>query len=100
VTSQTLHLEVSQRLYNMLEAIDQQLHLRKYAALVRQLFVKNLGYDQPTVLLTNDAQATRAALTLRHARRMVTRNGLADAVNFLHLDDLSSAVACDVNVDV
>ena len=43
--------------------------------------------------LTNDLRSTPAALIIRYARRMPIEDGLADAVNFLHLDALSSAVA-------
>jgi hypothetical protein len=52
------------------------------------------------VLLTNDVRATPAALIIRYARRMLIENGLADAVNFLRLDALSSAVALNVSFDV
>ena len=52
------------------------------------------------MLLTNDLRSTPAALIIRYARRMLIENGLADAVNFLHLDALSSAVALNVSFDV
>ncbi len=52
------------------------------------------------MLLTNDVRATPSALILRYARRMLTENGLAAAVDFLHLDALSSAVALNVSFDV
>ena len=96
----TVHLDVPQRLYQTPKVIDQRVHLREYAGPLRQLFVKDLGHEQPTVLLTNDFRATPAALILRYARRMLIENGLADAVNFLHLDALSSAVALNVSFDV
>ena len=47
-----------------------------------------------------DRRATPSALIIRYARRMLIENGLADAVNFLHLDALSSAVALNVSLDV
>ncbi|MBI2467855.1 MAG: helix-turn-helix domain-containing protein [Candidatus Rokubacteria bacterium] len=96
----TVHLEVPHRLYQMPKVIDQRIHLRDYGRPLRQLFIKDLGHEQPTVLLTNDVRATPAALIIRYARRMLIENGLADAVNFLHLDALSSAVALNVSFDV
>ncbi|MEK7220849.1 MAG: hypothetical protein AAB253_06585, partial [candidate division NC10 bacterium] len=96
----TVHLDVPHRLYQTPKVIDQRIHLREYAGPLRQLFVKDLGHEQPTVLLTSDLRATPAALILRYARRMLIENGLADAVNFFHLDALSSAVALNVSFDV
>ena len=96
----TVHLDVPHRLYQTPRVIDQRVSLREYAGPLRQLFVKDLGHEQPTVLLTSDLRATPAALILRYARRMLIENGLADAVNFFHLDALSSAVALNVSFDV
>ncbi|MCX6069852.1 MAG: hypothetical protein NTU91_03185 [Chloroflexi bacterium] len=96
----TVHLDVPQRLYQTPKVIEQRVTLRDYAGPLRQLLVTDLGHEQPTVLLTNDFQATPPALILRYARRMLIENGLADAVNFLHLDALSSAVALNVSFDV
>jgi len=97
----TVQLDVPHRLYQTPRVIDQRVRLRPYGtAPLRQLFIKDLGHEQPTVLLTNDLRATPAALIIRYARRMLIENGLADAVNFLHLDALSSAVALNVSFDV
>jgi hypothetical protein len=97
----TVHLDVPHRLYQTPKVIDQRVRVRDYgAAPLRQLFIKDLGHEQPTVLLTNDFRATPSALIIRYARRMLIENGLADAVNFLHLDALSSAVALNVSFDV
>ena len=97
----TVHLDVPHRLYQTPKVIDQRVHLRPYGPEpLRQLFIKDLGHEQPTVLLTNDLRATPSALIIRYARRMLLENGLADAVNFLHLDALSSEVALNVSFDV
>jgi hypothetical protein len=96
----TVHLDVPQRLYQTPKVIEQRVTLRDYTGPLRQLLITDLGHEQPTVLLTNDFQATPPALILRYARRMLIENGLADAVNFLHLDALSSTVALNVSFDV
>jgi hypothetical protein len=97
----TVHLDVPHRIYQTPKVIDQRVRLRDYGkAPLRQLLIKDLGHEQPTVLLTNDFAATPSALIIRYARRMLIENGLADMVNFLHLDALSSAVALNVSFDV
>ena len=68
---------------------------------MRQLFVIDLGHDEPTILLTNDRHRTHAKLLItRYAQRMLIENALSDAVRFFHMDALSSAVGIKVDFDM
>jgi hypothetical protein len=40
----------------------------------RQLVIKDLGHEQPTVLLTNDRKTSAAKVIPRYARRMLIEN--------------------------
>jgi hypothetical protein len=66
----------------------------------RQLFIQDLGHDEPTILLTNDWRSPLPALITRYARRMLIENALSDAVRFFHMDALSSAVGLKVDFDM
>lgn len=71
----------------------------------RQLFIQDLGHDEPTILLTNDrktpgARTSPAKLITRYAQRMLIENALSDAVRFFHVDALSSAVGMKVDFDM
>ena len=96
----TVHLDVPHRIYQTPKIIDQQVRLRDYEGMVRQLFITDLGHEEPTVLLTNDLRTSAAKRITRYAQRMLIENGLADAVDFFHLDALSSAVRLKVDFDV
>ncbi len=96
----TVHLDVPHRIYQTPRIIDQQVHLRDYDGPVRQLLITDLGHEQPTVLLTNDLRTSAAKRITRYAQRMLIENGLADAVDFFHLDALSSAVRLKIDFDV
>ena len=96
----TAHLDVPHRIYQTPKIIDQQVSLRDYGGSVRQLFITDLGHEQPTVLLTNDLRTSAAKRITRYAQRMLIENGLADAVDFFHLDALSSAVRLKIDFDV
>lgn len=97
---QVVHLEVPQRKYKTPRVVEQRVHLTGYAGTVRQLLIRDLGHEEPTILLTNDIRSPARKLITRYARRMLIENGLADAVDFFHLDALSSAVALNVDFDV
>ena len=97
---QTVHLKVPHRKYQTPRVVDQRVTLTDYPGTLRQLLIRDLGHEEPTVLLTNDLKSSLPALITRYAQRMLIENGLADSVDFFHLDALSSAVALNVDFDV
>ncbi len=97
---QTVHLDVPHRKFKTPRAVDQRVTLSDYDGPIRQLLIRDLGHDEPTILLTNDMTSSLKSLITRYAKRMLIENGLADAVDFFHLDALSSAVALNVDFDV
>jgi hypothetical protein len=74
--------------------------VRPRQRIYRQFFITDLGHDDPTILLTNDATATAKNLITRYAKRMLIENALADAVRFFHIDALSSSVGFKVDFDI
>ena len=68
--------------------------------LLRQIFVQDLGHEDPTILPTNQHHATPKALLTRYAQRMLIENALSDAVRFFHIDALSSAAGLKVDFDM
>jgi len=94
----TVNLDVPNRKYRTPRVYEQKVCLRKI--IYRQFFIKDLGHDQPTILLTNDRTSTGRQLILRYAKRMLIENALADAVRFFHIDALSSSVGFKVDFDM
>jgi hypothetical protein len=67
---------------------------------LRQVFIEDLGHEQPTILLTNQRTKSTKRLITRYAQRMLIENALSDAVRFFHMNALSSAVALKVDFDL
>jgi len=88
------------RIYKTPRILEQRVTLSGYANPIRQIAIKDLGHEAPTLLLTNQMRRSAAKLIERYARRMLIENNIADGVNFFHMDALSSAVALKVNCDV
>ncbi len=91
-------LDVPARKYKTPRVFEQSVELA--GATLRQLFILDLGHDEPTILLTNDRRSTQAQLITRYAKRMLIENALSDAVRFFHMDALSSAVGLKVDFDM
>jgi hypothetical protein len=94
----TVELDIPTRKYRTPRVYEQAVHLagRDF----RQLYIQDLGHDDPTVLLTNDRRTTTARLITRYAQRMLIENALSDAVRFFHIDALSSTVGLKVDFDM
>jgi hypothetical protein len=94
----TVELDVPTRKYRTPRVFDQSTRIEGQT--FRQLFIQDLGHDEPTILLTNDRRTAVAALITRYARRMLIENALSDAVRFFHMNALSSAVGLKVDFDM
>jgi len=94
----TVELDVPTRKYRTPRVFDQSTRIEGQT--LRQLFIQDLGHDEPTILLTNDRRTAAAALITRYARRMLIENALSDAVRFFHMNALSSAVGLKVDFDM
>jgi hypothetical protein len=66
---------------------------------LRQIAVRGLGHDHPTLVLTNDTSTKPAHLVDRYAKRMTIEQRLEESIRSFHLDALSSAVALNVDLD-
>ena len=91
-------LDVPARKYKTPQVYEEPVRLEGHT--FRQLFVRDLGHEEPTILLTNDRRTTPKKLLTRYAQRMLIENALSDAVRFFHMDALSSAVGLKVDFDM
>ena len=64
----------------------------------RQIAVKNIGRDEPTLLITNDVTAAGKNLFARYAERMMVENELDAYISGFHLDALTSGVPLNVDL--
>ena len=94
----TVTLEISSRKHRTPRVYEQK--ARPHQRTFRQFFITDLGHDEPTILLTNDAKSTAKTIITRYAKRMLIENSLSDAVRFFHIDALSSSVAFKVDFDM
>jgi hypothetical protein len=97
---QRITLPSLSRIYRTPKVLDERIHLKGYAGELRQVTVIDLGHEEPTVLLANNFKIGCPALVTRYAQRMLIENGIAEAIQFFHLDSLSSMVGLRVDFDL
>lgn len=86
--------------YRTPKILDETIELTGYHGPLRQLTVTDLGHEEPTLLLTNQRRRSARKLIGRYAQRMIIENGIADGIDFFHMDALSSAVAMKIDCDL
>lgn len=88
------------RAYRTPKILDETIRLTGYQGPLRQLTVTDLGHEEPTLLITNQLKRSASKLIGRYAQRMIIENGIADGIDFFHMDALSSAVAMKIDCDL
>ena len=94
----TITLDISTRKHRTPRVYEHKARPHKH--LFREFFITDLGHEEPTILLTNDAKSTAKTIITRYAKRMLIENALSDAVRFFHIDALSSSVGFKIDFDV
>jgi transposase len=95
-----IELQGVSRQYKTPRILDRTITLKHYNGPVREIVIADLGHEEPTLLLTNQLTRSARKLIERYAQRMIIENGIADGIDFFHMDALSSAVAMKVNLDL
>ena len=88
------------RTYRTPKVLEERVMLAGYDGELRQMTVMELGHEEPTVLLTNHLKLGPVELVTRYAQRMLIENGISEAVQFFHIDALSSMVGMKVDFDM
>ena len=96
----TVHLTNVGRRYRTPRIRDQTVRIKDYPVPIRQIAIRDLGHDKPTLLLTNQFGTPARELIDRYARRMLIENTIANAIDFFHMDALSAAVPLRIDLDV
>ncbi len=97
---QRISLPALTRIYRNPKVLETRVTLPDYEGELRQLTVTELGHEEPTVLLTNHRKLGPVELVTRYAQRMLIENGISEAVQFFHIDALSSMVGMKVDFDM
>jgi len=78
---------------------EQVIRLKGIEHPLRQIAVRNIGHDQPTLLITNDLTIPAKDLFGRYAERMIIENELDADISGFHLNALSSGLPLNVDLD-
>ena len=93
-------IDIPQRRQKRIRYLDENIRLDDYDGTIRQIAVTGLGREQPTLFVTNHPDASPREIIMNYARRNGIEDGLGTNVHFFHMDNLSSEVRLNVDLDV
>jgi transposase len=86
--------------YRRPQIYEEVVHLKGMDHPLRQIAIRNIGHEEPTLLITNDLAATAGKdLFARYAERMIIENELDADIAGFHLNALSSGLPLNVDLD-
>jgi hypothetical protein len=92
-------IDIPKRRHQKIRYVDERIKIADYDGEARQIAVRGLGRDNPTLFLTNNFDVPARQLITNYARRNGIEDALGSSVNFFHLDCLSSEVRLNVDLD-
>jgi hypothetical protein len=93
-------IDIPKRRQKRIRFVEEQVALENYEGTARQIAVDGLGRENPTLFLTNDEETSAREIVMNYARRNGVEDGLGTNVNFFHMDNVSSEVRLNVDLDV
>jgi len=88
------------RQYRHVRYTEQTVSLQLLSRDLRQIAVRGLGHEEPTLFLSNDFDSNPRDLIERYAHRMLIENAIAENIDFFHMDALCSSIALQVDLDL
>jgi len=106
-TWKTIRVEQSGLKKRTLKVYEQQVALPGYtnektgkAKTIRQVVITGNGKTKPAVILTNDFDLPVETIVRKYAKRWLVEKGIAQQIDFFHLNRVSSSMVIKVDFDL
>lgn len=97
---QRIHIPHAKRKFPNPQVHESTIKLPGYEGSIRQIIVRGNGHQKPAFLITNDLETPVELVVGNYSRRWRVENGIREAVNFFHLNSLSSPILTKIHFDV
>jgi len=97
---QRVHIPHAKRKFPNPQVHESTIELPGYDGIIRQIIVRGNGHQKPAFLITNDSETPVELVVGNYSRRWRVENGIREAVNFFHLNSLSSPILIKIHFDV
>lgn len=97
---QQVKVKGANRKYETLTIHDSEITLPKIDRPFRQIIISDNGREKETFLLTNDRERPAPELIRQYGKRWNVEKGIAEQIEFFHLNSVSSSIVVKVDFDL
>ncbi len=95
-----IHIPHAKRKFPNPQVHESTIELNGYDGHIRQIIVRGNGHQKPAFLITNDVETPVELVVGTYSRRWRVENGIREAVDFFHLNSLSSPILTKIHFDI
>lgn len=83
-----------------LKVFEEEVKLKDYDGLVRQISITGNGEIKPGIIITNDFDLSIEKIVRKYARRWLVEKTISQQIEFFHLNHVSSSMVIKVDFDL
>ena len=83
-----------------IKVYEQEVLLKGYNDKIRQISITGHGKIKPAIIITNDFELSLSEIIRKYSRRWIIEKGIAEQIDFFHLNRLSSSMVIKVDFDL
>ena len=95
-----IRVEMAGNKKRSLWVLDEQVHIRGYGKIIRQVSITGHGRIKPAIIITNDFDLGIENIVRKYAKRWIVEKAISEQVSFFHLNLVSSSMVIKVDFDL
>lgn len=96
----TVRVEMAGNKKRSLKIIDQQIYLKGYDDIIRQVCITGHGKIKPAIIITNDFDLKVETVVRKYTKRWIVEKAISEQIDFFHLNMVSSSMVIKVDFDL
>ncbi len=96
----TIRVEMAGNKKRSLKVIDQEIFLKGYQDIIRQISITGHGKIKPAIIITNDFDLRVETIVRKYTKRWIVEKAISEQIDFFHLNLVSSSMVIKVDFDL
>jgi hypothetical protein len=96
----TIRVEMAGNKKRTLKAFDEEVYLKGYEGIIRQISITGHGKIKPAIIITNDFDLSVEQVVRKYAKRWIVEKAISEQIEFFYLNLVSSSMVIKVDFDL
>ncbi|MCP4160873.1 MAG: transposase [Deltaproteobacteria bacterium] len=95
-----IRVEMAGNKKRSLKVLDEQVYLKGYDGVIRQICITGHGKIKPAIIITNDFDLPVEQIVRKYSKRWIVEKAISEQIDFFHLNLVSSSMVIKVDFDL